>query len=360
MVFYSFYTDRFRDESSLVYRSEDIEGVANWSPLQVNMKMFDSKHLAELDFFSLLSDNEDLRIGEYFDTDKKKSKPQKEKTVTSSESKSYNSVPSNFKLELNKVYNLDCMLFMKQLPDKYLNYIFTSPPYNIKKQIGSDDLYKEYSDDLTPDEYFDWLSAIIDEGLRVTKMHFFMNIQMLGKNKEVVLGIFGKYKKLIKDRMIWKKTIVAPHIQQGILNSGFEDIIIFSNDRPHLKKFSDANWKQGTMSNVIEGLNASRNKHSDLNKATFPMYLPRIFMINFGKEGDIWYDPFNGTGTTSQGAVIEKKRWLATEIDINQCVVTDQRIDVEENALKFDFGERLDMESDIRTDQIIEINKHQE
>lgn len=332
MIFYSFYTDKFRDPSSLVYRTED-----GWSPFQVNLKMFPQKEGsdgAQLDFFNILSDNPDFRQGEYFDTEKKK----KKHTDIKLSSEVYQ-IPKDFKLELDKAYNLDCITFMKEVPNKYFDYIFTSPPYNIRKQIGSDNIYRVYGDNMTPEEYFNWLSEIIDEGLRVIKMHFFMNIQMLGNNKEVVLGIFGKYKKVIKDRMMWQKTIVAPHIQPGVLNSGFEDIIIFSNDSPHLKKFSDANWKQGTMSNVVKGINASRNQYAHLNKATFPTYLPRIFMMNWGKKGDIWYDPFNGTGTLAEAAAMEDMHWVGTELDNQQIDVTDDRFENELNKLKFEFPE---------------------
>lgn len=345
MIFYSFYTDAFRDPKSLVYRSNDTNDPdmqPPWSELQMDLKMFDSKEEAQKDFFKLLWDNPDFRIGEYFDTEKgkkkKEAKPEKEKTVSD---KSYKVLPSDFSIELDKVYNLDCLLFMKQIPDKYIDYIFTSPPYNIKKQIGSEDLYNEYEDNLTDEEYMRWLCSIIDEGMRITKKHFFMNIQMLGKNKSTVLSILGLYRHLIKDRMIWNKTIAAPHIQPGIMNSKFEDIIIFSNDEPQKKKFNDANWKQGTFNNVIEGINASRNQYSDLNKATFPLYLPRTFMQKFGKAKDIWFDPFSGTGTTFMAATMEDRHFLGTEIDKMQCDATNERKWIEDSALKLDFSAPL-------------------
>lgn len=351
MVFYSFYTDKFRDPASLVYRTE-----SGWSQLQVGIKLFPQKEGddgAERDFFSLLWDNEDFRIGEYFDTEKGKKKAKDTIAIKTSEPVTYNTIPEGFTIELDKVYNLDCILFMKELPDKYIDYMFTSPPYNIKKQIGEGDLYGEYADDLTSEEYFNWLCALIDEGMRITKKHFFMNIQMLGKNKLAVLELFGKYRHIIKDRMVWVKTIAAPHIQPGIMNSKFEDIIIFSNDRPDKKVFSDAKWSQGTFNNVIQGLNASRNQYSDLNKATFPLYLPRKFMINFGKPNDIWYDPFSGTGTTFHACIKEDRRFLGTEIDAAQCEATNKRVFIEESKLEFGF----DFSSDASITAEIEYQK---
>lgn len=340
MIFYSFYTDSFRDPKSLVYRTNDAMESPQWNELQIDLKMFPQKEGldgAEKDFFTLLWDNPNFRIGEYFDTEKNKKK--KEKKVESVSDDSYKTLPSDFKLELDKVYNLDCMLFMNTLPDKYLDYVFTSPPYNITKQIGegNEDLYNVYKDDLTAEEYTEWLCSIITEALRVTKKHVFINIQMLGKNKMAVIEIQNRFKNYLKDVMIWQKSIVAPHIQPGVMNSAFEYIFIFSNDRPNYKVFTDAKWSQGTFNNVIKGVNASQNKYRELNKATFPLYLPRIFMQHFGKKSDLWFDPFSGTGTTFHAAIIEERHFVGTEIDIAQCEATNKRIFIEEGTLKIEF-----------------------
>ena len=43
----------------------------------------------------------------------------------------------------NKIYNEDCVLGMKKLPDDSIDLIVTSPPYNLNIQ------YAEYGDDMT-------------------------------------------------------------------------------------------------------------------------------------------------------------------------------------------------------------------
>ena len=34
-------------------------------------------------------------------------------------------------MELNKIYNMDCLEYMKTLPDNSIHCIVTSPPYNL-------------------------------------------------------------------------------------------------------------------------------------------------------------------------------------------------------------------------------------
>jgi site-specific DNA-methyltransferase (adenine-specific) len=39
-------------------------------------------------------------------------------------------------LELNKIYNIDCLEFMKTLPDKCIDLVLTDPPYGIGADKG--------------------------------------------------------------------------------------------------------------------------------------------------------------------------------------------------------------------------------
>jgi DNA modification methylase len=49
-------------------------------------------------------------------------------------------------------------------------------------------------------------------------------------------------------------------------------------------------------------------------------------MINFGKKGDIWYDPYMGTGTTAIASIEEKKNWIGSEISKEYIDIANKRI----------------------------------
>ena len=53
-------------------------------------------------------------------------------------------------LELDKIYNMDCLDFLKQLDDNCVDLIVTSPPYN----IGID--YDTWEDTMPWEEYLKW------------------------------------------------------------------------------------------------------------------------------------------------------------------------------------------------------------
>jgi site-specific DNA-methyltransferase (adenine-specific)/modification methylase len=226
-------------------------------------------------------------------------------------------------LEINKIYcesNLDTM---KKMQDKSIDYVLTSPPYN----VNNDSLtkYKEFKDDLTQDNYFEQQKNLINELLRVTKKHIFYNIQMVSGNKIALHKIIGYFANNIKEVIIWQK-IGQPAISEKVFNSAFEYIIIFSNDEPNKRFFSDANFKRGTQSNVFKILNSHSNPYAKEHKAIMPLDIPRYFMINFGNENDIWYDPYMGTGTTAVASIEEKRKFIGSEISQEYLDIANKRL----------------------------------
>jgi DNA modification methylase len=74
-----------------------------------------------------------------------------------------------------------------------------------------------------------------------------------------------------------------------------EFILCFGDGK---RKFTNAQFSQGTYRNVIEGAIASENQFAKIHKATFPVYLPENIIKNFSRQETIILEPFAGTGTT--------------------------------------------------------------
>lgn len=96
------------------------------------------------------------------------------------------------------LYCGDCLEIMKQIPDKSVGCIITSPPYNMCLRIHSGRYmsrwgwkgnrgsfsakYDTYTDDLPMDKYFEFQDEFISQALRVSDLVFY-NIQMITGNK---------------------------------------------------------------------------------------------------------------------------------------------------------------------------------
>jgi len=70
---------------------------------------------------------------------------------------------NDYSLELNKIYNEDCILGMKKIKNESVDIIICDPPYNIGKDFGNN------SDKQSMDDYLVWCDTWIQECLRILK-----------------------------------------------------------------------------------------------------------------------------------------------------------------------------------------------
>lgn len=71
---------------------------------------------------------------------------------------------------LNKVIQGDCLEVMKGIPDKSVDMILTSPPYNLGNGHHTGNIrHKAYDDNMPEDEYQRWQQMILRECYRILK-----------------------------------------------------------------------------------------------------------------------------------------------------------------------------------------------
>ena len=59
-------------------------------------------------------------------------------------------------MQLNKIYNEDCLEFMSKIQNDFFDLTITSPPYNTGgKSLEVGNFYKEYKDNLPEIEYYE-------------------------------------------------------------------------------------------------------------------------------------------------------------------------------------------------------------
>jgi site-specific DNA-methyltransferase (adenine-specific) len=239
-------------------------------------------------------------------------------------------------IELNKIYNENCLETMARMPDNFVDLIVTSPPYNInlrirgneyckrsKNENGPCNKYENFTDDLDIDEYYEFQEAVISDMIRVSKQSFYI-IQLVTGNKEAVFKLIGRFCKEIKEFIIWDKKTAEPAISNNVLNSEFEIIIVFDKKTSRQRFFENGRFDRGTLSNIlrISKSDAGSEKH----KATFPLKLPKTIINYFSSEGQIIYDPFMGLGTTAIASVDLKRNFIGSEISSDYCKLAEKRI----------------------------------
>ena len=251
-------------------------------------------------------------------------------------------------IELDHIYNMDCLEWMRGMEDNSVDAIITSPPYNFCLRVRGEGYTKRskneefgqtgqtfnkytngLTDDLDMEEYYEWQCQCIDEMLRLARGIVFYNIQIITGNKFAVLRILGKYSDRIREVLIWDKLTAEPAMHEGVLNSEYELIIAFDKSDCKGRQFRTANWERGTLSNVIR---IGKNREND-HRAAFPLLLPRTLIHNFTNEGDIIADPFMGSGTTAIAAISEKRHFVGCELNKEYFDKAVRRIKAEQAQL---------------------------
>lgn len=237
----------------------------------------------------------------------------------------------NWQDMINNVVCGDCLDVMKLIPDKSVDLVITSPPYNMGgKSLGyqprskiSDKHYDIYNDNLSNEEYIEWILKVIKECLRVSK-YVFWNVQFLTSTRESILDSIIKYRNNLKDIFIWEKQAVS---QISVLTSpkfatGYEFVLCFGEDNNRI--FKDSNFpSNGYVPNIQTWYKKESNQE---HHATFPVELPEYFIQYFCKEGGIILDPFNGTGTTTWASKKLKRNFIGIEISEKYCKIADERL----------------------------------
>lgn len=232
-------------------------------------------------------------------------------------------------IELNKIYNEDCLETMKKMEDGSIDIIITSPPYNMniklqnrqykKRKVNdgtSNTKYSTYTDDMDIEDYYIFQKNVITEMLRVSKIVFY-NIQMITGNKRALFRLLGDFYENIKEIIIWDKCHGQPAIQERVLNSRYEFIIVFEKDPSESisRSFANGNFKRGTLDNLWQIKREHNKENKDIfHGATFPKELVKRILENFSNEGDIVYDPFMGTGTTAIVANSMNRKYIGSEL----------------------------------------------
>ena len=202
----------------------------------------------------------------------------------------------------------DCLEEMPKIENNSVDVVFTSPPYNRKRN----DKYKNYNDII--DDYFGFLTTSINEMIRVARGNVFLNIQKNYYNKIDVYRLFGYFSKNICEVFIWEKSNPMPSSGFNITNA-YEFIIVFGS-----KIKSNSTY---TKNHITTSVAKMLKNH----KAIMHSETARFFIENFTHENDVVFDPFMGSGTT--GVLCKKlnRRFIGIEKDDKYFEIAKQRIE---------------------------------
>lgn len=256
---------------------------------------------------------------------------------------------------------------MERMEDDFVDLVVTSPPYdNLRDYEGFEfdfeSIAKELYRIIKPGGVVVWVvnDATIkgsETGTSFKQALFFMEC-----------GFF------LHDTMIYEKNGPAypAHDKSNRYSSVFEYMFILSKGKPKTHNLiKDRKNRWGGVSSF--GKTSSRKKDGTIEKrksikvaeygyrfniwkynngkgfggddlsfnhpASFPEDLARDHIITWSNEGDIVYDLFGGSGTTTKMAIILKRNWIMSDVSPKYCEIAKKRHKLaHEEAAKISFN----------------------
>ena len=224
------------------------------------------------------------------------------------------------KLEINKIYNMDCLDGMRLMKEQGIkaDCIITDPPYGINYlSQRTDNHHTLQNDGLTEwtQEMPKWLKSmkevITDSGCCCC---------CCGGGKTPVTAMFTmeaiKHFNLIQT-LVWEKTI-------GLgwrYRPQYENIVILSKDKDNYA-FYDTTKKCG---NIIKCQQYIPQKGDHPTQK--PLELIYKLLKIHTKQGDLVLDPFMGSGTTAVACHKLKRRYIGFELDEEYFNIANERLD---------------------------------
>ena len=248
-------------------------------------------------------------------------------------------------LELNKIYNMDCVAGMKLLDNECIDLTVTSPPYdNLRTYNG-----------------FTWdFESVAKELYRVTKQGgvvVWIVADATIKGSETGTSFrqalyFMECGFNLHDTMIWIKDGGGAHGSNLFYFQNHEYMFVFSKGKPKNvnliydkpnKSFGKYKSRCGRRKSAGEIKDESHFCDNELSRrnnwwlmataangkehpAIFPEKLANDHILSWSNEGDTVLDPFMGSGTTAKMALLNNRNYIGFELSEEYCKIAEERI----------------------------------
>ena len=232
-------------------------------------------------------------------------------------------------IEINKIYNDDCLNILKKIPDNSIDCIITSPPYNLgKTHHTGNDIHVPYFDNLPEKEYQNWQIGILNELYRILKYNgnCFYNHKNRIKEGFCIspLEWIFKSKFNLKQEIIWKNG--GQNLDKIRFFPMHEKIFWLSKSNTTIDN-------KLNLTDVWDYIDLLSEKHN-FHRRAFPVLLPMKLLQVATKENDLVLDCFSGSGTTAIACSELKRRFICIEKDKQYYEASVKRLENYNKQLK--------------------------
>ncbi len=217
-------------------------------------------------------------------------------------------------LELNKLYNMDCMEGMKQFPDKYFDLAIVDPPYG----IGEDGSKNHSRSMLAVSKDY---KSFHGKDLEAPPIEYFQELKRVSKN-QIIWGANHFISKIPFDSSCW----IVWDKDNG--NNDFADCeLAYTSFKTAVRKFR-YRWHGMLQENMM-------NKEIRIHPTQKPVALYKWLLKNYAKEGDKILDTHVGSASSLIACLDMGFEYMGFEIDEEYYNLASKRIEDAMNQVSF-------------------------
>lgn len=219
-------------------------------------------------------------------------------------------------LDLNNIYNMDCIEGMKQIDNESVDLIVTDPPYLVSyKTNRRKDKSHEFCSVIQNDDNPTLILDYIKECYRIMKpntaMYMFCNHVKVDFFKQELEKYFN-----IKNMIIWVKSNHTVGDLHGQFGRKYEIVFLVNKGRRLI------NGRR--LTDVWEFRNVKRSEQHHQNQK--PLELIKQCIEKHSNPGDLVFDGFMGVGTTAVACKQMGRNFLGFELEKRYCDIAEQRL----------------------------------
>jgi site-specific DNA-methyltransferase (adenine-specific) len=248
----------------------------------------------------------------------------------------------------DRVFCQDVSDALPKLPDRSVDLMFADPPYNLTKNFN-DRKFRETS----LDEYSEWLDSWLSQTVRILKptasiyicgdwrssaaihqigQKYFLPQNRITWEREKGRGAKSNWKNCSED--IWFFTVSEDYyfnVEAVMVKRQVVAPYTHENGEPKdWTESEDGRFRVTHPSNLWTDLTVpywSMPENTDHPTQKPEKLLAKIILAS-SKEGNLVFDPFNGSGTTTVVAKKLGRRYLGVEVDETYCCLALKRLEL--------------------------------
>lgn len=220
-------------------------------------------------------------------------------------------------MELDVIYNDDCIEGMKKIPDESIDLIVTDPPYLMKyKSNMRKDKHHKFCSEIIGDNDPELIENYIKECYRIMKNDSACYMFCNSNKVDVFKRQLEKVGFNIKNMIVWVKNNRTVGDLQAAYAKQYELILYVNKGRRFIN---------GTrLTDVWEFPRVAGSKQLHQNQK--PVELIKQCIEKSSDPGDIVFDGFMGSGTTAIACIDTDRHYIGYELDHDYYKVANNRI----------------------------------